>query len=79
MVHSLYSCQQMKLLPAKSRLRDQCFLKKLLKHHVVTGAKSVGSLRDGDTLNTIGNEKLAISDFGDVSSIIPSSHFPFLN
>jgi len=53
----------------KLRLKDQCFLKKLLRHHVARGAKSVGSLRDGDTLYTIGNEKLAISDFGDVKRV----------
>lgn len=54
----------------KRRLRDQCFLRKLLKHHLVRGAKSTDVLKDGDTLITTGNEKLTISDFGDVSIIL---------
>ena len=54
----------------KLRLRDQCFLRKLLKHHLVRGAKSTDLLKDGDSLITTGSEKITISDFGDVSRII---------
>lgn len=50
----------------KQRLRDQCFLKKLLKHHLVRGSKRTEDLNDGDTLVTLANEKLTISQLGNV-------------
>ena len=51
----------------KLRLRDQCFLKKLLKHHLVRGAMKTDVLKDGDILSTLANQKVTISDFGNVS------------
>ena len=51
----------------RQRLKDKCFLKKVLKHHLVRGAKNTDALKDGDTLSAIGNGKITISDYGDVS------------
>lgn len=54
----------------KLRLKDQCFLKKQLKHHLVKGIDRADTLKDGYTMTNLANSKLTISQLGDVSILL---------
>ena len=50
----------------KARLKDDCFLKKLLRYHFARGRRMLSSLKDGDTVNTLINESVAVRQNGKV-------------
>ena len=52
----------------KRRLKDDCFLKKLLRYHFAKGHRTLSSLKDGDKVNTLINESIAIRQNGKVCS-----------
>ena len=51
---------------AKDRLKDQCFLRRVIRHHFLKGNQKLKTLKDREVLNTLNNKPVTFFQLGKV-------------